>query len=95
MKFVAIVILYIIPLFAISQDFRSEYIKYKSYNQIKGDKLIRTDSVILKINERMGDHDAEILINYSKGDKVSVGDAWIEDMPSKSSTECKTFCATL
>lgn len=80
MKFVAIVILYIIPLFAVSQDFRSEYIKYKSYNQIKGDKLIRTDSVILQINERMGDHDAEILINYSKGDKVSVGDAWIEDM---------------
>lgn len=80
MKFIAIVILYIIPLFAVSQDFRSEYIKYKSYNQIKGDKLIRTDSVILQINERMGDHDAEILINYSKGDKVSVGDAWIEDM---------------
>lgn len=79
MKFVAIVILYIIPLLAVSQNFRSEYIKYKTHNQIRGDKLIRTDSVILQINERMGDHDAEILINYSKGDKVSVGDAWIED----------------
>lgn len=67
MKFVAIVILYVIPLFAVSQDFRSEYIKYKTYNQIRGDKLIRTDSVILQINERMGDHDAEILIYMQRG----------------------------
>lgn len=67
MKFVVIVILYVIPLFAVSQDFRSEYIKYKTYNQIRGDKLIRTDSVILQINERMGDHDAEILICMQRG----------------------------
>lgn len=80
MKYILITIILIFPIIALSQDFRSEIIQYKSYNQLKGDKLIRTDSVILQINERMGDHDAEIFIPYSKGDKVSIGEAWIEDL---------------
>lgn len=68
------------PVICHCQNFRSEIIKHTSHNQIKGNNLIRTDSCILQINERMGDHDAAIYIPYSKGDKLSIESAWIEDM---------------
>ena len=58
---------------------RSEVKSRISYFELDGNSLIRTDSVVVQINERMGDNDAEIVIPYSKGDKVSVVDAWIED----------------
>ncbi|MDR1883989.1 MAG: DUF3857 domain-containing protein [Prevotella sp.] len=80
MKIILVAVALLIPVLALTQTFRSETIKYVSVNQLKGDKLQRVDSVILQINERTGDHDAEIFIPYSMGDKVSVGDAWIEDM---------------
>ncbi|EGK03272.1 DUF3857 domain-containing protein [Dysgonomonas gadei] len=80
MKNVLVIIAFFLPILVSAQAFRSETIKYTSVNKINGDKLQRIDSVVLQINERMGDHDAEILIPYSKGDKVSIGDAWIEDM---------------
>lgn len=68
------------PYIAICQTSRSEIIKHVSYIQLKENNLIREDTVVLQINERMGDHDAEINIIYSKGDKISIGDGWIEDM---------------
>lgn len=68
------------PYIAICQTPTSEIIRHVSYIQLKEDKLIEEDTVVLQINERMGDHDAEINIVYSKGDKISIGDAWIEDM---------------
>jgi len=57
----------------------SELVSYVSYRQIRGDKLIVTDSVTLQINSREGDSKALIYLPYSKGDKVSVDYAWIED----------------
>lgn len=64
----------------LGQNNRSEIIKSVLHIQLNNDKLVKMDSTILQINERMGDNDAEISIFYSKGDKVSIGDAWIEDL---------------
>lgn len=65
----------------LAQKSRSEYLSYTSYIQSeREDRITRIDSVVLQINERMGEHDSEIGIVYSKGDKVDIGYAWIEDM---------------
>lgn len=58
----------------------SEIISLKSYRQVKDEKLTISDTITIQINDRNGDHNAEILIPYSKGDKLSIGSAWIIDM---------------
>lgn len=58
----------------------SEILNRVSHRQVKDEKLTICDTTTLLINNRDGDEDANIVINYSKGDKLSVGDAWIEDM---------------
>lgn len=63
----------------LAQDKRSETISHKTYFELTENQFARTDSIVLQVNERMGDVVADIAIFYSKGDKVSIGDAWIED----------------
>ena len=75
--FILFIVSLISPLSA--QNYRSEQINSVRYFQIKGDKLICTDSVCLKINERNGDIDAQIAIPYSKGETVDVLYAYIKD----------------
>lgn len=58
----------------------SEKISLVSNYQIKDNKLIRTDSVVIQVNDRMGDSATEIGIPYSKSDKLTINDAWIEDL---------------
>jgi hypothetical protein len=74
-----IAFLLLVTISSFGQAPRSEIIEQISIIKIKGDKLERTDSVTLQINKRLGDNDAEISIEYSKGDKLSIGDAWVED----------------
>ncbi len=57
-----------------------EIVNWVSYIQIKDGKLTVNDTTTLLINDREGDGYASIKIPYSKGDKLSIGDAWIEDM---------------
>lgn len=58
----------------------SEIVSMVSLRQIKDGKLTINDTITIQINDRDGDSDAEIQMPYSKGDKLSIGDAWIEDM---------------
>lgn len=65
---------------SISQNSRSEIIKKVSYNEYNNYKLTRVDTLVVQINERMGNDDAHFSIPYTKGDKVTITDAWIEDV---------------
>ncbi len=57
----------------------SEILEYSSYRKVSGGKLIQTDSVCIQINTRTGDQDAQIFIPYTKSEKLSIRNAWIED----------------
>lgn len=59
--------------------FKSEIIESVSHFQVRDHKLIRTDSVMLQVNQRLGDGDANFGFPYSKGDKVEVLYAQLED----------------
>lgn len=64
----------------LAQSDRSEIVSSSSFIQLKNNKLTKIDTITVQINERMGDNDARINLAYSKGDKVSIEGAWIEDM---------------
>lgn len=80
MKYLAFLLLLTSPLLVKSQSTRSEVLKKVSHLEYKNNKLIQSDTVIVQINERMGDADAKFNIWYRKGDKVTIGNSWIEDM---------------
>lgn len=62
-----------------AQNNRSKIISQTVHCKIDGNRLIKTNTVTLQINNRSGDQDAQIDIYYTKGDKISI-DAHIEDM---------------
>lgn len=63
-----------------SQKYDAEVIKYSTTCKIEKDNLIKTDSVTIKINNRVGDKYAVIEIPYSKNEKLSNVSGWIENM---------------
>jgi len=61
------------------KSYQSEIIESSRYFEIKDDKLVRTDSVTLQINDRTGDKDAFFAFDYVKGEKLDIVYAQIED----------------
>lgn len=82
MRYIASLIFFILALslsYAENTD-DSEILQRSSYYQIRDNTLTLIDSISLQINNRDGDTQAVISIPYSKGDKITIGDAWIEDL---------------
>ncbi len=81
MHYITLLIGLLLPILSLSANDAndSEILRRSSYYLIKDNKLILTDSVTLQINNREGDNQALITIPYSKSDKITIGDAWIED----------------
>jgi len=77
---VCVILLFILIRIASAQKFDAEVFKYTTLCEIEKDKLTQTDSVIIQINNRVGDEYTEISIPYSKTEKISDLDAWIENM---------------
>lgn len=80
---------FIFPRSLFSQTFDAEILRYSSFIELDKDKLIQTDSVIIQINTRAGDKYTEITIPYSKSNKVSNIEAWIEDTNGRKVRELK------
>ncbi len=63
-----------------AQKYDAEVVKYTTTCEAEKDKLIQTDSVTIQINNRIGEKYTEISIPFSKTEKISDIDAWIENM---------------
>lgn len=57
----------------------SEVIQEYSHYEVKGNRLQERTSITIQINDRAGDEDAHIILFYSKGDKLKIKTAQIED----------------
>jgi hypothetical protein len=62
-----------------SQSFDAEIIKYTTLCEADNENLTQTDSITIQINNRAGDKYTNISIPYSKLEKVSGIEAWIEE----------------
>lgn len=78
-RYLFLMVLCCLPYCAWAQ-YRSEVLTDVSYVQFDGDRLVYLDTTVIRINERMGDHDAKDRIYFQKGEKSSFGDIWIEDV---------------
>jgi len=63
-----------------SQNIDAEVIRYATFCEYGSGKLTQTDSITVQINNRFGDKYSEISIPYSKNERISDLDAWIENM---------------
>jgi len=75
-----VILLFILIQVASAQKFDAEVVKYATLCEVEKDKLTQTDSITIQINNRVGDEYTEISIPYSKNEKVSDLNAWIENM---------------
>jgi hypothetical protein len=60
-----------------------EVVNYVSSCEIKNDKLTETDTIVIQINDRTGERYTNVSIPYSKSQKISDLNAWIEDANGK------------
>ena len=70
----------LLPIICFAQNIENEVLDWTIQCKISGNKLIITNTTTIQINSRSGDDDANIVIPYTKKDKISIEDAWIEDM---------------
>ncbi|MBN1144228.1 MAG: DUF3857 and transglutaminase domain-containing protein [Bacteroidales bacterium] len=63
--------------------FNCEVIRYITFVEISHEKLITTDTIIMRINNRSGDIFSAIELNYSKDSPITDLSAWIEDQNGK------------
>lgn len=77
MKYALLAIVSLSACCCLAQSFDYEILKEVSHFQLKGNKMSQSDTTVIQVNNRMGER--EILIPYSKGDKVSISEARIED----------------
>ena len=66
-----------------SQSFDAEILRYTTFCEVDKEKLTQTDSITIQINNRAGDKYNNISIPYSKLEKVSGIEAWIEEANGK------------
>ena len=76
---VSLILLLLFTKHVYSQKTDAEIIKYSSLYEVSLGKLIQTDSIIIQINNRVGDKYTEISLPFSKTKKISDLDAWIEN----------------
>jgi len=62
-----------------SQSFDAEVLRYTTMCDVDKEKLTQTDTITIQINNRAGDKYTNISISYSKLEKVSGIEAWIEE----------------
>lgn len=63
-----------------SQNNDAEVVRYATLCEFRSGKLTETDSITIRINNRFGDKYTEISIPYSKNERISDLNAWIENM---------------
>lgn len=71
------------------QPFNAEVTKYSTLCQVDDNRLTLTDTITIQINNRAGDKYTNIAIPYSKKDKITNLQAWIEDMNGNKIRELK------
>lgn len=72
-----IISLSLITLMCIAAD--CEVVKYKTVVEANNNKVVRTDTVVIRINKRMGEKYADISLNYTKDNPITELTAWITD----------------
>lgn len=56
-----------------------KFLRYVTYCEVKNNKVFTTDTVIIEVYNREGEAYTNVVIPYSKNEKISGLDAWIED----------------
>lgn len=82
-----LIIIWSIP--AISQSTDAVVLHYKTFCEVKDNRLQQTDSVSIQINNRLGDTYTKISIPFSTENRLSDLSAWIEDTKGNKIRELK------